>query len=89
MKKILALLLAGCMMFALIGCGSTQQPSKTEVPEGQVTEPSEQTDKPNGVVEEPGDENPEENTGVPTPLAYTIVVANENSEPIKGVTIQF
>ena len=89
MKKILALLLAGCMMLALIGCGSTQQPSKTEVSGGQVTEPSEQADKPNGVVEEPGDENTEENTGVPTPLAYTIVVANENSEPVKGVTIQF
>ena len=46
MKKILALLLALCMIFALAACGETQTEEKTEEPETETTEPETETTEP-------------------------------------------
>ncbi len=53
MKKILALLLALCMIFALAACGETQTEEKTEEPETETTEPETETTEPETETTEP------------------------------------
>ncbi len=53
MKKILALLLALCMIFALAACGETQTEEKTKEPETETTEPETETTEPETETTEP------------------------------------
>ena len=62
MKKILALLLALCMIFALAACGETQTEEKTEEPETETTEPETETTEPETETTEPETETTEPET---------------------------
>ena len=55
MKKLVALLIAACMVFALCACGQTNQPVSTEpsetLPVTEDTQPSEEATEPTADAE--------------------------------------
>lgn len=82
MKRILAILLALCMMLALCACGGNQEENK--VNEQPVAEaPQEATEAPTDAPEEPQEEETEA-SGV----VYTVKVQDEGGNPIVGAMVQ-
>ena len=72
MKKLIALLLLGAMVFCLCACGETQNNNETNAPE--VTDP---------VVTEP-----QETEAQATGVTYTIKVVDEGGNPVAGAMVQ-
>ena len=70
--KILALIMALCLMLSLAACGGENptEPSESTEPSSPVTEPSESTEPDDGKV------------------TYTVKVVDEDGAPIAGVGVQ-
>lgn len=79
MKKLLIALLTFSLMLGLIGCGAAPKQEEPAKPAEPVEEP----------VATPEVEMEPEEGDVATPMAYSILVKNENGEPVQGVTVQF
>ena len=79
-KRLLAVLLALCMMVALCACGQTQEPSQT--PDAPVAD-DQPTQQPSE-NEQPSEEAPVQNTN-PT---YTVKIVDEGGNPVVGAMVQ-
>ena len=78
-KKVMAMLLAACLMLALCACGNA---NNNDVPE--ATQPAQ-----NDVPADTAEQTPEETEAdVPTGTVYTVTLVDEGGNPITGTLIQ-
>ena len=90
MKKIIALLLALVMVFALVACGSKTEPEKTPEPE-QATEPAQEPAPEEPAPEEPAPEEPapeEPADNAPVKVALITDVGTIDDESFNQATWQ-
>lgn len=83
MKRLLAFVLALCLMAALCACGQaqTQEPDNTPDTPAVQDEPDTQTP---AQSEEPSEDEPAENTN---PI-YTVKIVDEGGNPVVGAMVQ-